>query len=190
MIDSRASYREYLRADRIAAGAPHRLNVVWRYQQALRWLEYLTNTNANRVLVLAARLHHRRLGRMLGFTIPPNVFGPGLSIAHYGTIVVNPAARVGANCRIHVDVNIGTAAGETLAAPSIGDNCYIGPGAKLFGPIEIGPNTAIGANAVVDKSYPAGNVTLGGVPARPISDRGSSGLVILGHRTQPAEQGR
>jgi len=153
-------------------------DIVWRYERALRRLEYRTNTHANPLALTIARLRHRRLGRLLGFSIPPNVFGPGLSIAHYGTIVVNPGAKVGANCRIHVDVNIGTAAGEQTAAPNIGDNCYIGPGAKLFGAIEIGPNTAIGANAVVSKSFPGGHMTLGGVPARQISDRGAEGYLL------------
>jgi len=76
-------------------------------------------------------------------------------------------------------VNIGTAAGQSEAAPTIGDNCYIGPGAKLFGPIEIGSNTAIGANAVVNRSFPDGHLTLGGIPAKQISSRGSEGLLRI-----------
>jgi serine O-acetyltransferase len=119
---------------------------------------------------------------MLGFSIPINVFGPGLSIAHRGTIVVNHGARVGANCRLHVCVNIGTEAGKSNGAPEIGDNCYIGPGAKLFGPIRLGDNLAIGANAVVNASFPEGNMTIGGVPAKKISDKGSDGLLIVGYK--------
>lgn len=42
-----------------------------------------------------------------GFSIPVNSFGPGLSIAHGGTIVVNNTARIGKNCRIHEGVTIG-----------------------------------------------------------------------------------
>jgi len=141
-------------------------------------LEYRLNTGANPVSLIVARLRHRRLGRLLGFSIPPNVFGPGLSIAHYGTIVVNPGAKIGANCRLHVGVNIGTSAGQSVAAPTLGDNCYIGPGAKLFGHIEIGPGTVIGANAVVNESFPDGHITLGGVPAKQISSRGSGGLLV------------
>jgi serine O-acetyltransferase len=183
VISSRGELREYQEADRRALGCERTFralifNDVWRYQRCLRRLEYRVNTGANPLARAVAKLRHRRLGRMLGFSIPPNVFGPGLSIAHYGTIVVNPGAKVGANCRLHVDVNIGTAAGYTKAAPTLGDNCYIGPGAKLFGPIEIGPNTAIGANAVVHTSFPDGNITLGGVPAKQISDRGSEGYLL------------
>ncbi len=53
-------------------------------------------------------------------------------------------------------------------APQIGDNVYISPGAKLFGDIVIGDNVKIGANAVVNKSFPEGNCTLVGVPARKV----------------------
>ena len=80
------------------------------------------------------------------------MFGPGLSIAHAGTIVVNSNAKIGANCRIHVCVNIGADVTDGSKAPIIGDNCYIGPGAKLFGSIILGNNVGIGANAVVNKS--------------------------------------
>jgi len=117
-----------------------------------------------------------------GASIPKNTFGPGLAIAHAGPIIVNSQARIGANCRIHTCVNIGTQAGTTGVAPKFGQNCYIGPGAKIFGPIEIGDNVAIGANAVVNKSFPKGNFTLGGVPANVISNKSSYGLLVEGYK--------
>ena len=170
MIRNRADLHAYLEADRQALRSPRTITAwllddVCRYQRHLRRLEYRLNTRANPVLLTVTKLRYRRLGRLLGFSIPPNVFGPGLSIAHPGTIVVHSAARVGANCRIHVDVSIGTSAHEMAAVPTLGDDCYIGPGAKLFGAIEIGSGTVIGANAVVNRSFPQGNVTLVGVPA-------------------------
>lgn len=70
-------------------------------------------------------------GLLCGFSIGLNCFGKGLSISHIGTIVVNHEARNGENYRLHVCVNIGT------GSPQIGDNVYIGPGAKLFGKIYI-----------------------------------------------------
>ena len=79
-------------------------------------------------------------------------------------------------------MNIGTEAGKSDAAPMIGDNCYIGPGAKIFGPIEIGSGSVIGANAVVNKSFPEGNQTLGGIPAKVISTKSSEGLLAKGHK--------
>jgi serine O-acetyltransferase len=98
----------------------------------------------------------------LNFTIPKNVIGPGLFIVHYGTIIVNPKARIGAKCILHACVNIGEHKG---GAPKIGNNCYIGPGAKIFGDIVIGDNVSIGANSVVNKSFPD-NVVIAGVPAK------------------------
>lgn len=101
-----------------------------------------------------------------GIVIQPNCFGPGLSIAHAGTIIVHPDVRVGSNCRILACVNIGT--GSDSMVPKIGDNCYIGPGVKMFGGIVIGDNVKIGANAVVNKSFPEGNCTLVGIPAHKV----------------------
>jgi serine O-acetyltransferase len=185
MIDSYRSYKDYLEADRVAlqrtwCWSALVLDDVWRFQKLLRYAEYLTNCGIHPIRRAVANYRRHRLGTRLGLTIPLNVFGPGLAIAHYGTIVVNSAARVGANCRIHVCVNIGTAAGERDAAPRIGDNCYIGPGAKIFGPITIGDNVAIGANAVVNKSFPDSNVTLAGVPAQIVSRQGSRNLLTTG----------
>ena len=117
------------------------------------------------------RLH--ALSRHLGFSIHPNSIGPGLSIPHAGTIVVTGNAVIGDNCRIHTCVNIGNHRGK---APRIGNNVYIGPGAKIFGDITVGDNAVIGANAVVNKDVPPG-VTVGGVPARIISHKDSRDMI-------------
>ena len=100
----------------------------------------------------------------LGFSVPPNVFGPGLSIAHWGTLIVNDRARVGSRCRIHPGAVLAVKDG---LATQLGDDCYVGPGAKLIGGIILGDGCVVGANAVVTKSFPAGSV-LAGVPARVI----------------------
>ena len=102
---------------------------------------------------------------------------------HYGLLIVNTDARIGKNCRIHSGLNIGGAAGfkktgdSRRYAPTIGDNTYIGRGAKIFGPINIGYDCVIGANAVVNKSFEDNNITIGGVPAKVISKKGSKGMV-------------
>ena len=105
----------------------------------------------------------------LGFTIPFNVFGPGLSIAHYGTIVVSQYAKVGSNCRLHVGVNIGASGGGN-DAPQIGDNVYIGSGAILFGGIVIADSISIGANATVNKSIKDPNVVIAGTLAKVVKE--------------------
>jgi serine O-acetyltransferase len=179
MISSRNDYLQYLEADRVALKKslpirfrPHS-DPIWAFQQALRRYEYALNCNKNKIYRSVSYVIYRMLGLLLNFSIPPNAFGPGLSIAHYGTIVVNSNARIGANCRIHVCVNIGADARDGTKAPHIGDNCYIGPGAKIFGAIKIGNHVAIGANAVVNKSFVENNVSLGGIPAKVISETGT-----------------
>ena len=99
------------------------------------------------------------LGLLCGFSIGLNCFGKGLSISHIGTIVVNHEAKIGENCRLHVCTNIGT------GSPKIGNNVYIGPGAKIFGKIQVADGTQIGANAVVNKDFLEVNRTIVGVPA-------------------------
>ena len=186
-IKSKEDYRKFIASDLLSLGVGSQsnwlmLNEIVTFQVRLRKLEFAMNCSKNPVRVLFRKFLYRRIAIRLGISISPNTFGPGLSIAHRGNIVVNGGARIGANCRIHVGVNIGTEAGKANAAPAIGDNCYIGPGAKIFGPIMIGPNTVIGANAVVNKSYPEGNQTLGGIPAQAISNKSSKGLLIEGYR--------
>ncbi|MBV6403737.1 MAG: serine acetyltransferase [Flavobacteriales bacterium] len=186
MIRSYKEYREYLEADRIALRRGERVlwfDEVWRFQRALRRVEYLMNCRKHqgplwrlRYIIATFRLH--RLSLRCGFDIPPNTFGPGLSIAHRGTIVVHPDARIGRNCRLHVGVVIGTRPGPFELVPTIGDNCYIGPGAKIFGDIVIGPNIAIGANSVVNRSFTEGHMTIAGAPARKVSDTDSREFII------------
>lgn len=145
-------------------------NPILKYEILLRKCEYYKNCSCVspyfNILFVINKMRFRTLGVKLGFSISENCFGPGLSIAHYGSIVVNPNVKVGSNCRIHSGVNIG-ADKDPLDTPNIGNNVYIGPGAKIFGRIEIGNNVKIGANAVVNKSC-GDNVTLVGIPARPI----------------------
>lgn len=175
MIRNRKDLKEYLQEDRISLGIPKKKrirdilfpNPIYEFQRTLRYLEYYTNCNSFLCKILWSyyKIKHRNLALKLGFSIPVNVFGPGLSIAHYGTIIVNPNARIGKNCRIHACVNIGASAGRN-EAPTIGNNVYIGPGSLIFGGITIGNNTTIAANATVNKSSLESNVVLAGVPAK------------------------
>lgn len=152
----------------------------------MRLLEYLANTRKPALLRLPLIFWYRRLSVRLGFSVAPGIFGPGVAIVHYGLLVVDPTTRVGRNCRIHAGVNIGGAANFVdsaeahLHSPRIGDNVYIGPGAKLYGPIVIGDNCVIGANAVVTRSFEEAGLTLAGVPARIIARGGSGERVIKG----------
>lgn len=172
MIKNRKELKAYLSQDLYQNGVNERIKSKFkvltspcvRYLFFLRCFEYHSNNKGvyhKMMKVFWGYLKHR-LDVRLGFTIPKNCFGPGLVIAHYGLLVVNSNARIGCNCRVHAGVNIGEKNG---LSPKIGDNVYIGPGAKLFGNIIIGNNVTIGANAVVNKSFPD-NCVIAGVPAK------------------------
>lgn len=187
MIKSKDDYKFYLEADRVALSRKSKTpryfdyDHIWKFQRLLRKTEYYQNCKKSllwKLYLLFLKQRYYSLSVKLGFTIPLNVFGPGLSIAHRGTIIINNNTKVGANCRLHACVNIGTKAGFSDLAPNIGDNVFIGPGAKIFGQIEIANGIAIGANAVVNKSFLEPNIAIAGVPAKKINDRGSEGMLI------------
>lgn len=183
MIATKKELEYYLERDAIALRARERKrpklfgDEIWKFQITLRKAEYYQNLYKSpkkkyffHYLWYKFMLHKRSI--MLGFSIPVNVAGPGFSIAHYGTIVINPKTKIGKNCRIHVDVNIG-ATGGNQAAPQIGDNVYIGPGAKIIGNITIADDVVIGAGAIVVKSITEKGGTYGGIPAKKISSNNS-----------------
>ena len=139
----------------------------------MRKLEYYTNCYSNifiKLYLIFLRLSYRKLSLKLGFSIPINVFGSGLAIVHYGTIVVNGNAKIGNNCRIQACTNIG-ASGGSKKAPLIEDNTYIGPGAKIYGDIQLGDNIAIAANSSVNKSFlDCSGIMLAGSPAKRVKE--------------------
>ena len=179
MIQSKRDYLQYLERDRIALeiyneGVVSKLknlffpNPVWIFQKRMRKLEYhvnCKNKGMNKLYINYLKYKYRKLSIKLNFSIPINTFGPGLSIVHYGTIIINYTTRIGANCRMHAGVNIGASGGE-IQGPILGDNVYLAPGAKVFGNIRIPNNTAIGANAVVNKSFEKENTIIAGIPAK------------------------
>lgn len=173
MINSKSDLKYYLEMDKKALGKTTKNprlfgDEIWRYQRALRMYEYYLNCRKAilfRPLLFYFRIKHHLMGILLGFTIPANVFGPGLHIAHRGTIVVSGLSRIGSNCLIHTCVNIGQ---TSTGVPVIGDNVHIGPGAKLYGGIELANGIRIGANAVVNKSFTEPDIIIAGVPAKRI----------------------
>ncbi len=177
MIKSKEDLQYYLSQDRKAMGKTGKPKLfrdeIYRFEIAMRKLEYHTNVSGSVFGKLYYRLKYHRLSVKLGFSVPINVFEEGLSIVHYGYLAVSKGAKVGKNCRIQTGVVIGATGGQK-EAPIIGDNVYIGAGAKLIGNIRIADHVAIGANAVVVKDITEPNTTWGGVPAKKISNKDSS----------------
>jgi serine O-acetyltransferase len=183
MINNKKDYIYYLKRDRIALEVYNDTfaskikikvfpNPVWTFQKRMRKLEYYSNCKNKglyKLYILYLKYKYRAISVKLNFSIPINIFGPGLSIVHYGTIIINYTTKIGANCRMHAGVNIGASGGE-IQGPILGDNVYLAPGAKVFGKITIPNNTAIGANAVVNKSFEKENTIIAGIPAKVVGD--------------------
>ncbi len=89
-------------------------------------------------------------------------FGPCFILVHADGVVINGAVRGGRNVMIEHQVTIGA---ERQKAPILGDNIFVGAGAKIIGPVSVGNGVKVGANAVVVKDVPDG-ATAVGVPAR------------------------
>lgn len=88
--------------------------------------------------------------------------GPGFIINHSNGVVINGKVVAGRNLNIDHQVTIGV---RGQAYPVLGDNVFIGCGAKILGGVKIGSNVRIGANAVVVKDIPD-NATAVGIPAK------------------------
>lgn len=181
MIKSKADLKNYIRRDN---GYLH--NEVFAARKAymrrskdaeyyigaflvcLRKQEYYQNMNTTFKSKLLGLFYERRknkIGNFLGFYIQANCFDEGLTIYHHGSIIVNPNAKIGKNCRLHGNNCIGNS-GVTEECPEIGNNVDIGFGAVVIGNVKIADNIKIGANAVVNKSFVEPGITIAGVPAK------------------------
>jgi serine O-acetyltransferase len=101
-------------------------------------------------------LLRRHMGSKWGIDIDPRAtIGKGFRIVHYGGIFIGSQVVIGENLHLSHDVTIGLAGtGKNRGAPTLGNNVFISPGAKIVGKINIGHNVKIGANAVVDRNVP------------------------------------
>jgi len=98
-------------------------------------------------------------------------FGPGLVLVHSQGVVINGQVRGGSHVVIEHQVTIGA---ERKQSPLLGNNIFIGAGAKIIGTLSIGDETRVGANAVVVHDVPAG-ATVVGIPARVVRQRPVAG---------------
>lgn len=109
--------------------------------------------------------------RMISFSIEipcTAQIDEGFFIGHAEGLLINPNCRIGKNFTIYQGVTLGGNIGKIRdgrVAPLIGDNVFVGPGAKVLGPVTVGDNSMIGANAVVMKDIPKDSLAVG-IPSK------------------------
>lgn len=120
-------------------------------------------------LYLLGRLSSHLARWVTGIEIHPAArLGRRLVIDHGMGVVIGETAEIGNDCYLYHQVTLGVArAMGGKRHPTIGNNVIIGGGAKVLGPIMVGDNARIGANAVVVDPVPA-DTTVVGIPARPV----------------------
>lgn len=116
---------------------------------------------------LPARLVSQAVSTATGVEIHPGAtIGKRFFIDHGMGVVIGETAQVGDDVMLYNGVNLG---GRTMSAikrhPTLGDGVTVGAGARILGPVRVGPQAQIGANAVVTKDVPASAIATG-VPAR------------------------
>ncbi|VEL97876.1 serine O-acetyltransferase [Alteromonas sp. 76-1] len=89
-------------------------------------------------------------------------FGEGFVIMHPIGVVINSKVKGGINITLESGVVMGDEKGKS---PTLGSHIFIGAGAKVFGPITVGNNVKVGANAVVVKDVESNKTALG-IPAK------------------------
>ena len=136
----------------------HRL-AHWLWARELKWLARLTS----------------HVGRWLtGIEIHPGAtIGRRFFIDHGMGVVIGETAEIGDDCTLYHGVTLGgTSWNKGKRHPTLGDGVVVGAGAKILGPISIGPGAKVGSNAVVVKDVPPGATAIG-IPARIVDARDS-----------------
>ena len=130
----------------------------WRYSIRSRWMRVPFS--------FVYKLLRPFVDVLTGIELPCEVvLGRRFRIDHFGGIVISGDAVFGDDCVIRNGVTVGLRHIGQRGAPIIGNRVDIGAGAKVLGPIRIGDDVAIGANAVVLKDVPSNSIAVG-VPAR------------------------
>jgi serine O-acetyltransferase len=132
-------------------------------------------------LRLLARFSSHIARWLTGIEIHPAArIGRRFVIDHGMGVVIGETAEVGDDCYFYHQVTLGVA--RTMGGkrhPTVGNNVIIGAGAKVLGPITVGDNARVGANAVVVDSVP-NDTTVVGIPARVVDRQQTRGRKVSG----------
>ena len=125
---------------------------------------------------LIARIISQTIRFFTGIEIHPGAkIGKNLFIDHGMGVVIGETSEIGDNVTIYHNVTLGGSSPSIDSErqrhekrhPTIGNDVVIGSGAQIIGPIKVGDNARIAANAVVVKDVPE-NATMVGIPARAV----------------------
>lgn len=172
-IDIKAR-NEKLTLRRLLFSLPYRSVVLYRIASWFRDSQLprvVRNLIANHILY--------KLSKAPGVEInTKQTIGSGLSLTHPHDIVIGEGVRIGKNVTIYNGVTLGALTLKAIDKnkdvstryPLIEDGVTIFSGAKVIGPVSIGKNSIIGANSVVNDSFPENSV-IAGIPARLLNKR-------------------
>lgn len=163
------------------------IRAIYRNDPAVRNIEFLLYPGfqailAHRLIHVLWNLNIPFVPRLLsqvsrfftGLEIHPGAtIGRGFFVDHGAGVVIGETTVIGDNCVLFHNVTLGgTGKHHGKRHPTIGSNVFIGTGATLLGPIEVGDNVKIGANTfVVMRDIPP-NCSVVGTPARIIKMNG------------------
>jgi serine O-acetyltransferase len=146
--------------------------ILRKHQVLLRKTEYYKNTNKRiRFIILKIRL--TKMQNKYALHIPINTCGKGLKIMHIGPVLMNGKVTVGQDCSFHINTAL-VAGGTNDDVPCLGNRVVVGIGAVVLGGVTLADYIAIGANAVVNKSFDEQDIAIAGVPAKKVSNNGTT----------------
>lgn len=143
----------------------------WRFTIRWRWLR-MPFSFLYKIFQVIAQI-------LTGIELPCEVtLGRRFRIEHFGGIIISGDAVFGDDCIIRNGVTVGLKNTGHRGSPTMGDRVDIGAGAKILGPIHIGNDVSIGANAVVLTDVPS-NCLAVGIPARVLPKRKQRSVILL-----------
>ena len=131
------------------------------------WAYRLAHMLFKKNLKLLARIVSSIARSYTGVDIHPGArLGRRLFIDHANGVVIGETTKIGTDCVLFHQVTLGgVSMSKGKRHPTLGDRVMVGAGAKVLGPIHVGSDARIAANAVVVRDVPAGCSAIG-VPAR------------------------
>lgn len=127
----------------------------------------IENPSSAKLLIWATKNKNKlpRLHRLICVLLGSDVYcriPKGLVLPHPYGVIIHSETVIGENTIVMQQVTMGGKSwSNPSGVPTLGDFCYVGAGAKILGPVKIGNQVTIGANAVVTKDVPDGSIVVG-----------------------------